>query len=157
MKAEINNENKVRFFALYLNQKVLCDNLRSGECLDKSWNWSHKDFWLLLKPLFQISDEDAIEVAKIIVKEFRHENFSHIETNCNCGVYFKNGYINIYPDFSFLATLYTGQSVYQGPESILYAEHFLRSKGYALPWFGLSVEEMIETSWIKLREEETNV
>lgn len=29
---------------------------------------------------------------------------------------------------------------------------FLRSKGYALPWMGLSVETMIEYGWIKLAE-----
>lgn len=29
---------------------------------------------------------------------------------------------------------------------------YLRSKGYALPYLGLSVEEMIEAGWIKLQE-----
>ena len=28
---------------------------------------------------------------------------------------------------------------------------YLRSKGYALPWLGLSVEEMIEAGWIKIK------
>lgn len=28
----------------------------------------------------------------------------------------------------------------------------LRSKGYALPWMGLSVEEMVDAGWIKLNE-----
>ena len=27
---------------------------------------------------------------------------------------------------------------------------YLRSKGYALPWMGLSVEEMVQAGWIKL-------
>lgn len=30
---------------------------------------------------------------------------------------------------------------------------YLRSKGYALPWMGLSVEQLIEYSWIKLKED----
>lgn len=30
---------------------------------------------------------------------------------------------------------------------------YLRSKGYALPWMGLSVEQQIEYGWIKLIEE----
>lgn len=29
---------------------------------------------------------------------------------------------------------------------------YLRSKGYALPWNGIKVEEMIEWGWIKLEE-----
>jgi hypothetical protein len=28
----------------------------------------------------------------------------------------------------------------------------LRSKGYALPWMGLSVDELVEYGWIKLKE-----
>lgn len=30
---------------------------------------------------------------------------------------------------------------------------YLRSKGYALPWMGLSVEQLIEYGWIKLKED----
>jgi hypothetical protein len=29
---------------------------------------------------------------------------------------------------------------------------YLRSRGYALPWMGISVEKMIEAGWIKLEE-----
>lgn len=29
---------------------------------------------------------------------------------------------------------------------------YLRSKGYALPWMGLSVETLVEYSWVKLKE-----
>lgn len=29
---------------------------------------------------------------------------------------------------------------------------YLRSRGYALPWMGLSVDEMVEAGWIKLIE-----
>ena len=30
---------------------------------------------------------------------------------------------------------------------------YLRSKGYALPWMGISVEQMVSAGWIKLIEE----
>lgn len=29
---------------------------------------------------------------------------------------------------------------------------YIRSKGYALPWMGLSVEQQIEYGWIKLKD-----
>ncbi|KPE51012.1 hypothetical protein [Chryseobacterium indologenes] len=46
----------------------------------------------------------------------------------------------------FLATN-TNLYIYQ-----INSADFLRSKGYALPWMGLSVEKLIEYGWIKLRE-----
>jgi hypothetical protein len=29
---------------------------------------------------------------------------------------------------------------------------YLRSKGYALPWMGLSVDELVEYGWVKLKD-----
>lgn len=37
-------------------------------------------------------------------------------------------------------------------EGDLYISDYLRSKGYALPYMGLSVEKQIEYGWIKLSE-----
>ncbi|GGG97494.1 hypothetical protein [Pedobacter zeae] len=34
--------------------------------------------------------------------------------------------------------------------SDVYVTDYLRSKGYALPWMGLSVEKQIEYGWVKL-------
>lgn len=34
-----------------------------------------------------------------------------------------------------------------------YDVDYLRSKGYALPWMGLSVEQLISYGWIKLKTE----
>lgn len=33
-----------------------------------------------------------------------------------------------------------------------YDVDYLRSKGYALPWMGVSVEEQVNRGWVKLRE-----
>ena len=123
MQAEINNENKAKFFALYLNQKVLCDNLRSNERLDKSWNWSHKDFWIQLKPLSSISDEDKDAVGLEPCHQFDEK-----------GWYERSTFDELFYYWSF--------------EDVDY----LRSKGYALPWMGLSVDEMVKSGWIKLIE-----
>lgn len=33
---------------------------------------------------------------------------------------------------------------------VVFAMDWLRSRGYAIPWMGLSIEEMVEAGWIKL-------
>jgi len=39
---------------------------------------------------------------------------------------------------------------------LIFAVDFLRYKGYALPWMGISVEEQVSRGWIKLRSFITN-
>lgn len=134
MKAEINSENKKKFFALYAGQRVLADNLRSNERLDQSWNWSHPDFWLNLKPLSQISDEDAIEVAKMLDWFALDFEENHLDQ-------FKKHFLNQALEWDHYG-IYTSLIVID----------FLRSRGYALPWMGLSVEELIAAGWVKLTE-----
>ncbi|WGQ15544.1 hypothetical protein [Sphingobacterium faecium] len=41
-------------------------------------------------------------------------------------------------------------------DNILHAYDFLRSKGYALPFMGLTVEKQIEYGWIKILESEVS-
>jgi len=55
---ETSNEIKAKVFAPYIYQKVL-HNGAELVILDKSWNWSHPSFKLLLKPLSAISGEDV--------------------------------------------------------------------------------------------------
>ena len=62
-------ENKAKFFALYWGQEVYKDNKTS-----EPFNVSilhHKNSYLELKPLSQISDEDALWYAKqVFVDEY---------------------------------------------------------------------------------------
>ena len=122
MKAEINNENKEKFFAQYWGQNVL--SINGGEVREVTTDMNHVlcydkmyESHLSIKSLSNITEED---------KEYRHKLI-----------------LEIYFDVS--------------PQNRILLEHhysdYLRSKGYALPWMGLSVEEMIEAGWIKLKEE----
>ena len=133
MKTENTLENKTKFFAQYWGQDLLCrvifgknkneiimhntpcSNLKLGEIIDS---------YLELKPLSQISDEDAIKISK----EF-HIFKSDI----------RNSVKELFQEFDVL-----GLSMETGD--------YLRSKGYALPWMDLSVEDLIEYGWIKLKE-----
>lgn len=149
MKAEINFENKAKFFAMYWGQDIVSS--------ESDWDWFkdqrifykseeiitsiHKEnYFLSLIPLSQISDEDAIEVARIEnAWELRdeHENIYFIKRG-------KSISRQIYEQLS------DGFSIWLSADKYLLTIDHLRSKGYALPWMGFSVEEMIEASWVKL-------
>lgn len=127
MKAEINNENKEKFFAQYWGQDVLFDYpAKLGPYpINHSRNWEHEAHLLYLKPLSSISDEDAIELGYQICDDTLNANYGMSPSGC------------------FLDEM---------DEFLSSDADYLRSKGYALPWMGLSVYEMIEAGWIKLVE-----
>lgn len=105
-------ENKAKFFAQYWGQEVLTTFFGSGFYIDRDlYPISSGSFFLVLKPLSSITDEDAGE----------------------------SGYDNAK---SMLSDNYLVNSPY--------VFDYLRSRGYALPWMGLSVEQLIEYGWVKL-------
>lgn len=152
MKVEINNENKAKFFALYWGQEIF--RYRNVDKISPQAINIHVDHYTLnptvvfefgyivLKHLSSISDEDAIEVAKI-----------------NTSIDWNNGlepsvWINsfgykVVSNGTGLIQRY-GQTLICEPYLSLHQFQLLISKGYALPWMGLSVEEMVEAGWIKL-------
>jgi len=111
MNSVINNENKAKFFALYWGQAVLWEPfIGQNVFVDQHFSWDlvgRAFYYLNLKPLSQISDEDVEE-----------------------------GYWHLY--------------AYHIPVSAINID-YLRSKGYALPWMGLSVEELVDAGWVKLK------
>lgn len=102
-------ENKAKFFGNYLGQEIAFD--KAGfkalvyDAIKPSWIES---FYLELKPLSHITDEDAINLGYGYV--------SHLKSNLDRNI------------------------------------DQLRNLGYALPWMDLSVEDLIEYGWIKLKE-----
>lgn len=87
-----------------------------------------------LRPLSSITDEDAIEVANIF-------NLHHLSGAVKDLI--KSIIIALDGTSNKSATT---EFVSNWAESIDY----LRSKGYALPWIGLSVKQQIEYGWVKL-------
>lgn len=126
-------ELKQKVFALYWGQKVLKVTPNQTEIVGKGgWNLSHPDFYIEVTTLSQISDEDAIEVAKI-----------------NGELKFPTYNINITIQAikeALIEAIQVG-SLHMPIEMIDY----LRSKGYALPAFGYSVEQLIEKLIFKLK------
>jgi hypothetical protein len=123
---ELTNELKAKFFALYWEQEVLYYGASMQVVCEISFPkyFEITDYHLTLKPLSSITDEDAIEVAKIS---------------------------NIPNEWAFYKKAY--QSGYYCTDMItLDVADYLRSKGYILPFMNISVEEMIEAGWVKLIE-----
>lgn len=108
-----------------------------------------ENYYAELTPLSQITDEDAIEVAKL-ESEFFNCKYEHIsiEREANKGV--------IVQKFNNCAHI--EDSVFIGDDNRINfstmkypAYQYIRSKGYALPWMGLSVDDLISYGWVKLK------
>lgn len=143
IKAEINNENKAKFFAQYWGQRLIdCNRYAVPVALTSILvSMPSTDFEsiieqskILLKPLSSISDEDANELYKIL----------HPKDNYATEYQIKEAISWLQDEF--------GISTIKHKWDCIHASDYLRSKGYALPYFGLSVEEMVEAGWIKLNE-----
>jgi len=122
-------ENKSKFFALYWGQMVGINSSWSanqGRFIVNQFSIGHlgnSNILLELKPLSSISEGDALEVSKLCV----HGDNKRVD------------------NIKSWARIYAMQS------SLI--NDYLRSKGYALPWMGLSVEKQIEYGWVKLEKE----
>lgn len=128
---ENTEENKRKFFAQYWGQEVgFSKEYNSLYGIGQIYDISVVDY-LLLKPLNQITDEDLINI------NFFEGNFDEV-------------------NFEFLPDSYEYHWKVSGilcNEGFLALKDFdyLRSKGYALPWMGLSIEKLIEYGWIKIK------
>lgn len=138
---EITREIKKQIFALYWSQKVLHipdDEVEYMEATPLTINDSFMGLnksidlgYLLLNPLSSITDEDAIEVAIICGR-------------ANTSVGYAKEFITSYFEKNVATTTIYN---YQYFKSI----DFLRSKGYALPYLNLSVDDLVQAAVFKLK------
>jgi len=150
---ENNSENKARFFALYLFQDaVIIGNGIEGlhdekfkqagrykidtEALDSLYRIGDCGDAVELTPLLAVTDEDAIEVAKFI----------GFDKGINQKAYIKVGN-------HVCKNILDGRMHMMNPIHAFNMLDYLRSKGYALPWMNVSVDQQIEYGWIKLKNE----
>ena len=121
-QAEQLNETavKCRFFAQYWGTKTLYVGVVGLVEIGKGgWNLKHPDFFLQLKPLSKITDEDAISMYRGLERNYESAN----------------QFLEDYKSIGFLE-----QSEVD----------FLRSKGYAVPFMGYSVDELVKMGWVQL-------
>jgi hypothetical protein len=139
MEIFLNNiENKAKFFALYWGQEVL--NIpRTGQLWnvfgfeDEEGKSVTGESFLELKPLSAITDEDAVELAKIMgmQEETEYVFIGKILAN------------NVFDNSDEMS------------ETTIYNMHcqaidYLRLRGYAVQWYDLTVEEQVSRGWVKL-------
>lgn len=134
-------ENKANFFAQYIvaEPQVLTSN-SMGHLNVETYHLNIKNGFekrcLLLKSLSQLSDEDKHEVFVI------EDAFNEAE---NITIHFSSNFdtchfINEWDEVEFKRPL------------LVQSYQYLQSKAYALPWMGLSVEQLISFGWVKLKE-----
>lgn len=129
-------EEKAKFFAQYYNQVVMGEIETNYHPLDRSvvdnYNISgslrrgaFKNAFIELTGLSSITNEDAIEVCNI----FRGEG---VDNSGGLSLSFCNRY---------MSRIIQSTGAYQ----------YLQSKGYALPFQDLTIEQLIEYGWITLK------
>lgn len=143
-------ENKEKFYALYLYQTVVTtphliytgnppepshdewgeDSVR----LDNLKQLAAHNFPLELTPLSAISDEDAAYVSNV--------------AGLGSSDYFKK----VEQGKVLLTQYLTSSRCNVQPNDWLQIFDYLRSKSYALPWNGISVEQQMEYGWITLKD-----
>ncbi|MES2593169.1 MAG: hypothetical protein V4608_14905 [Bacteroidota bacterium] len=125
-------ENKAKFFAQYWGQYlVIMPKISMNIPIHVHHvNLSHiQECVLQLKNLSSITDEDALECYNIHFKGYLDKDIRPSESRIN---FSKNHIIKPIE------------------VCILEVTDCLRSKGYALPYMGLSVDQLVEYGWIKL-------
>lgn len=122
MKTQNTLENKAKFFAQYWGKGIKDTDLSGMYSINV---FSSEFHYLQLKPLSKISDEDVDYLLKLedFIDGFTSDDF----LNFLLGI--KKGICNKFQ-----------------------AIDYLRSKGIALQWMDLSVEDLVEYGWIKLKE-----
>ena len=147
MKTQNTLENKAKFFAQYWGQKVFKTSIKQKIPHKNNFGKSieFNDF-IELKPLPQITDEDAIELMRLKIESKGVVDIKTIEIENKT----LDGYTFIvkYKNWDDERVGF----VFNGHTNPLSFYDYIRSKGYALPWMDLSVEDLIEYGWVKLKE-----
>lgn len=127
-------ENKEQFFAQYYNQSVYYNNRinlvqrMNHNCL----SIGRPEDYLLLKEVSNIEDNHLKEIGEIL-DFFPLEGVKNIQDLKDQLMYILEWQVSL--------------------ECQLKITDYLRSKGYALPFRGLTIDQQIEKGWIKLKDE----
>jgi len=157
MKPELTLELKKRFYAQYYGQKVMADKQMPDKTFDVDLTYAERErSYLKLRSVSKITDEEAIEVAKIILPRF---DVSSVERGDEVGVWLGDHRVSIYNDSSGFCLEYR-----EHPKQIescyitmnifneLHAYQYLQSIGVITDFMGYSVEELVNAGWVRLIE-----
>lgn len=124
---ENNLQNKAMFFAAYLFQSAVTE-MSNPETIT---------------PYFlQYADLPIFQVELKFIDNITDEDVLHIATSMYTAI----------PDYQTISNGKCMVSCHENQIGLgLLQSDYLRSKGYALPWMGLSVEKLVEYGWVKLK------
>lgn len=156
---ENNLENKSKFFALYWEQKVFYSSPKQERAHRNTIaRLVRKGDFLELTPLSQITDEHRHHIGVMVHWRACGCNKSiedELKDKTVASVYYRFGmdfinfitgnYDNEHSDPYWIGNVKRVHSI-----DAIFIYDYLRSKGYALPFMGVSVETLIEWGWIKL-------
>lgn len=129
-------EERTAFFYQYYGQNVM---YVGGKRLAKlgfgGWNVRHPDFFIELTSLSDITDEHAIEVAKLIFSNPAFHTSEHGKRYIRQMITSELEYHGQYWSFSKVTSILD----------------YLRSQGYLLPFRGYTTQQLIDLGWVKLR------
>lgn len=152
-------ENKQRFFALYFGQEVLIDdNLWKHKVLGDTMYWD--DCHLELKSLSDISDDDAIEVAKMASNKVGNKKYkytisekrqNYITVNCGDWLFQISYKCEFEGQFYGYSINEYGKSVFTTTYNIHNITDYLRKRGYLIPFDDLTIEQILAYKWAVIK------
>lgn len=150
-------QDKAAFFAQYWGQRIRkWDGMPNYMGLVSSTymtKYATEGCYLELTPLSDITDEDAIEVAKIMgVKnsDFFTDQFSRFrdKDELNYALVGKS-----YMEYFLEENKWKAKSVwYISQLSIVKSFDHLRSRGYLLPFRQYSTQQLLDMGWVKIKK-----
>ncbi len=121
----ITSELKSKIFSQYFGQKVLF-NGSELVLVDKVWNWLHPSFYLQLTPLSKITDEDSIEIYRML--GYNDEKYG-------------SGHPKMM--FEFYGKIKLDKPNKWGFNTSVKIYQYLQSKGYAISYLDYSVDDLV--------------
>ena len=141
-------ENKAKFFAVYWGQNIGGARSLVSEMYynDLEVNNGNEIEYINLRQLSSITDEDAIAVARL--NKRINWNIGH-----NPKVWKNSFGDTVVSNGEGFGSIYTRTIVTDMDYLSLEQCDFLRSRGYLLPWMGLTPDEIIGYGWAKYKED----
>lgn len=137
---EIDSINKAKFITQYWGQNVVSHNeyqegstnLVDGSLIKK---FSEENYFLYLKRLEDISDEDLEKIYHIHSGIIGYDYTMDFQSPLIMAKHWKDN------DLNWNKTIFKYREIVD----------YLRSKGYALPFMNLSIENLVRIGWIKFQ------
>lgn len=145
-------ENKAKYFGCHYDVEYRQNNGVFNKISPYAFMWDivEGNSHLLLTPISQITDEDAIQTMLLVMPSLNDKTWEVIRI--------KRAGPNIFIEFKWKDDLFKkgwGFSEYGFSAESLEIEQYqyLQSVGTALKWHSLSIEELINRGWMKLKGE----